>query len=515
MKPEWRPYAPLGLVLAILAAVAAAVIYILYREINLWVQISLGLIVVGLAFFALLDPNRVRVGLSGRQARYGSNALVLTLAFLGILIVVNYVVFQNSKRWDLTEDREFTLSKETIDILKNLPQPVTATAFFSSNVSSQRAQELLDQFRFNSDGKMTFQFIDPYQDAIAAEMAKITRDGTIVLSMGGNQEQVTSVTEQEMANALVRLMNPDQRKVYFLTGHGERSLQASGQEGLSQYVRLLEGKNYAVDSLNLLASPVIPEDAKVIVVAGPQKPLSSEEVELLRQFVDRGGALIVAQDPVIMTQFEDLPDPMADYLAETWGIILGNDFVIDQSSNRPTVAVGAKWGNHSIVTPLSGFAAIFPNARSVSAGEAPSGITLSVLVSTMNSAWGETDMEALKAQEQVAPDPGVDLVGSVPLAVAGENFQTGAKVVVFGDADFLVDGFFVQYANSDLAVNSVDWAAGKEDLISLTPKSSTARTILPPQKLTMNLLFLGVIVVLPGVPLILGIVVWVQRRRRL
>ena len=124
MKPELRRYAPVGLLVALLAIVAAAVFYILYREFNLQVKISLGIFILGLAAFAFLDPDRVRISFTGRQARYGSNALVLTLAFVGVLVVVNYLFYTNSKQWDLTQDKSFTLSTETLDALKGLKEPV-------------------------------------------------------------------------------------------------------------------------------------------------------------------------------------------------------------------------------------------------------------------------------------------------------------------------------------------------------------------------------------------------------
>ena len=130
MKPSWRRFAPLGLYLAGLAVLAAAGLFLVQREWNLPLQISLGLIVIGLAVFVLLDPQRTRQILTGRQARYGSNALVLSIAFIGILVVINYLVYNNSKRWDMTEDKRYTLAPETIATLAELKEPVKAMAFF-------------------------------------------------------------------------------------------------------------------------------------------------------------------------------------------------------------------------------------------------------------------------------------------------------------------------------------------------------------------------------------------------
>jgi ABC-type uncharacterized transport system involved in gliding motility auxiliary subunit len=268
-------------------------LYIVQREFNLYLQICLGLIIVGLALYALLDPERVRQLLTGRQARYGSNALVLSLAFVGIVVVLNYLVFQNSKRWDLTEDKQYTLAPETHDTLRNLKEPVLAQAFFTKRMSTDQAQVVLDQYKNNSNGKFNYMFIDPERNPVLAEQSNISRDGSIILTMGELKEPVTNVSEQEMTGALVRLLNPEQRTIYFLTGHGEYSPEDGGEKSYAQVKRTLESKNYSVKTLNLLATNQIPDDAKVVVVAGPQKPVSSAEVDLMSKYLEKGGALVV------------------------------------------------------------------------------------------------------------------------------------------------------------------------------------------------------------------------------
>jgi ABC-type uncharacterized transport system involved in gliding motility auxiliary subunit len=87
-------------------------------------------------------------------------------------------------------------------------------------------------------------------------------------------------------------------------------------------------------------------------------------------------------------------------------------------------------------------------------------------------------------------------------------------VVVFGDADFATDANFAQFGNGDILINSIDWAAGQEELISLTPKDTVQRVLVPPKQYTMGLILFGFVFLLPGAVLVSGIVVWVQRRKR-
>jgi ABC-type uncharacterized transport system involved in gliding motility auxiliary subunit len=150
----------------------------------------------------------------------------------------------------------------------------------------------------------------------------------------------------------------------------------------------------------------------------------------------------------------------------------------------------------------------------------PIGVVADELVLTSPQSWAETNLEALTAtgeeaeQMQIGPDEGEDIIGLVPLAVAADNYSSGARVVVFGDAEFASDSFFHQYGNGDFLINAIDWVSEQEELISLTPKDDIIRIMVSPQTYTMNLILLGSVFVLPGAALFSGVLVWIQRRRR-
>jgi ABC-type uncharacterized transport system involved in gliding motility auxiliary subunit len=513
--------ATLGLYLVAVGVLGAFVFYVVQGEWSLPVQASLGLAVIGVVLFITMDPGRARRALTGRQGRYGSNALVMTLAFVGILVVINFLVFQNPERWDLTENKQHTLAPETQETLDALPEPVTARAFFTQRTPSDQAQieqarDLLEDYQFASDGRFNYEFIDPDENLLAAQEANITRDDTIVLTMGESQEQVTFLTEREITAGLVRLMNPGDRVVYFLTGHGERDPEGVGDGSYSQVRTILETKNYSVQKLDLLANTAVPENASVVIIAGPIQPLSEDEVDRLAGYLSSGGAVIVMEEPIPVTDFGDSPDPLAAYLDQTWGIALGEDLIVDLSSNQPFVAVSSPnlYGDHLITQKLQGLFTLFPSSRSVVAGESPEGISPVELVNTAEQSWAERDLNSLESDEGATPDQDIDLLGPVPLAVLAENFQTDARLLVIGDSDFASNAFFSAYGNRDLIVNAVDWAAEQENLVNLTPRESTPRVLLPPTQYTMGLILLGSLILLPGSVILAGIWVWVRRRRR-
>jgi len=516
MNRDYRKFAPLGLVLAALAALAAGGLYIVFREFNLTVQILLGLAALGLALFVILDPDRIRRALTGRQARYGSNALVLSVAFIGLLVVANLLASENPKRWDLTEDKLFTLTDETVATLEQLPEPVTAVAFYTRSLDSTNAASLLERYAFVAGDKFTYSFVDPDADPIAAQTAGIARDGTVVLRMGEQSLQVTTVSEQELTSGLVSLMNPQASTVYFLTGHGEYSPDETGEQAFSSVKRLLESKNYAVSTLSLLTQTAVPEDASTIVIAGPQAPLTQAEVDLLSGFQAAGGGLVVLYEPQVDPASPmSADDPLAAYLTATWGVSLGADVVVDPTSNQPFAPYAASYGEHAITQQMNRMTAQFPTARSLTLSEVPSGAGQTPLVLTAAQAWAETNLSGLTTGSgEVQFDEGADTIGPVTLAAAAENFDSQARLVVFGDADFPSDANFLVYGNGDLFVNSVDWSAGLEELISLNPRTATERLIAAPQGATLNLILLGLVIIVPGIALAAGAWVFFQRRRR-
>lgn len=519
-----KSYAAIAVWVAGLGLAATLILWYIQGSFDLRVQIAGAVTIIALALFVYFDPDRARGLFSGRQARYGSNALVMFVAFLGILVVVNYLVFENAQdwgwRWDLTEDQERTLAPETIATLESLEAPVVVYAFFTFNHPSlQRAEDLLEDFTFYAAGNLVYEVIDPNENPVRVQEAGITVDGTVQFTFEGESVLVTSVNETEFTNAILSVLNPGAKGVYFISGHGEYSVDASGDQSLSTLKRELEASNYVAASLNLLVDPTIPEDAIALVIAGSLQPLTDPEVALIADFVAAGGALVVASEPPFLTDFGATPDPVAAYLAETWGIGLGTDLVVDlqaaQVFNSAFIAISASYGNQPITNDLlqRELATIFPLARSVVIDNAElENVTQTILVSTSPDSWAETNFESIN--DGTAGLDEDDLAGPVSLAVAAENSATGGRVVVFGDVDFMADSAFAQFGNGELMLNTVDWVTDQEDLITLTPRDITQRIIVPPTGNTIRLIQFGTVILLPGLVLLAGVVVWVLRRRR-
>ncbi len=530
MKNKNTParYAIIGLIIAIVACVATGLLALvkgtialqLYtpanpNTINIALEVSAGLLVLGLAAYAILNPEGTRRFLTGRQARYGSNTLIMSLAFAGIIIVANWLAFQNPKSWDLTQDKSHTLAPESIQTLAALPEKVTAIAFYSTQTPIDTAQQLLNNYKAASNGKFDFRFVDPNANPVLAHQYGITGDGKIVLTMGKASETASSATESDIDQALIRLISPETRVVYFLTGHGEPDINGTDNTAMSTARTTLENRSYTVKTLNLAATNSIPADAKAIVIAGPKNPLLPQEVTLLKQYVDKGGGLIVMEDPTVFTNFGTNADPLADYLKTDWGITLDNDVIIDQTSNQPLYAIASSYNTSSPITQNTTTITVMPGARSLTLAKTPpQNVTDTALIMTSQQAWGETDLEKIKNNQQISFDQATDIAGPLTLAASGENTTTTGHVVVFGNSVFATDQGFNSYANGDIFTSSVDWVAQEKNLVQITPHPTITRTFNVPSQLTFIIILLGSVIVIPGLVVVAGISTWLTRRRR-
>ena len=526
MKNDPRRYAFMGIVLSALAVVAfviitvvrglatAGVVQLPDLEVttrSMW--ICLGVFILGLALTAFLDPERTRKFLTGRQAQYGTNAFIMLAAFLGILFFLNILAYQNPKSWDLTESQNNTLAPETVSMLASLPQPVTVRAYYSVRTDPTEARKLLDNFKQLSAGKFTYSMIDPEGNPVAAQQDGVNRDATVVLAMGDHKEQVNLPDEQSVDAAIIRLINPQKRVVYFMIGHGEADIEQADDASYSLVKTALQNKNYTVNTLNLGNTGKVPADANVVVIPGPQTPISVDEARSLQAYLDQGGAVIAMQNPRALTKMNTAPDPLADLIA-AWGISEQNDILYDPNANPPLLVYGdpLNYGQHPITERMRGLNSRFFTAQSLLLGTAPQGISLTPLAQTYSNAWGETDFASIQ-NNQVAFDPTKDLPGPLVIAAAAENSLTKGRLVVFGDSEFVSNAIY-KLGYGDMFVNAVDWSTQQENLISLTPKNNAARSYNPPGTLGLIGIILVSICILPLLIIGGGLATWFSRRKR-
>lgn len=469
-----------------------------------------------LIFHLVFHHRELREGWRLRSAQYGANTLATVVVFLAILGLVNFLGSRHHKRFDLTSNKVFSISEQTVKVLKNLTTDMKVDYFDQSE--SQAVKDLIREYQAQT-AHIKYEFLDAQRNLAQARQFNVRTVPTLVVLSGTNPDQrqlVTSPAEEELTNAIVKLTHRKQRIIYFTQGHGEALIEGTNGQGFSMGKKGLEDQGYEVKPINLTQSKTIPEDCSVLVIAGPKYSLLAPEVDAIDQYVDAGGKILVLADPDT--------DPGLSKEFEKWKIQLDKDAVVDASGigqllgMGPAAPIVTDYENQPIVSDFGQTMTIFPLARSVRVAGTKSDFSASVLFKTSRNSWGETNLN----ERPLKFDKGVDLDGPLSLAVVSTKpvFATNnkparskeARVEVIGNSRFASNEFFRLQRNGDLFLNSVSWLAEDEDLVSIRPKNAENRSV-ELSASSGQLLFWFIIIVLPASALLTGAMVWMQRRK--
>jgi ABC-type uncharacterized transport system involved in gliding motility auxiliary subunit len=521
MRRSAALYGILGLVLLSFGLVD----YFISSGFRLFVWVNL----VGGIFAIVLWITSSRSELSsittGRSARYGANAVVYSVAFIGLLIAVNYISSLHHTRLDLTSEKVYSLSSQSINIVKNLQKPLKFYGFFQGGENAA-ARELYETYAYYSP-KLTYELVDPDKHPELAERFKVSVMGTTHLQYGGADSSegtnITDLTEESLTNAIIRATSSTKKVIEFLDGHGEADPDdADTQTGYGTIKKDLEGEGYEVRKLELAQLEKVPDDANLVVVAGPIKPLGQHESDALNDYLKHGGRMIAMYRP----QRPDNPideDAMVK-LAADWGVVVGNDIVVDQVVRLfegPALGLNPivqSYEEHPITKDFKE-RTVFPMTRSLTAEpNLKPGLAVAPIAKTSDTSWAEVDLDTLFRQQK-AELTAKDTRGpiTVVMAVQGNLEQLGyaksgdAKMVVYGSTDFADNQNAGTFFNRDFFINSADWLTGEENSISIRPRSIRASRF----RLTtaqFSIVFAFAVLLLPEMLLIAGIVVWWERR---
>jgi ABC-type uncharacterized transport system involved in gliding motility auxiliary subunit len=407
-----------------------------------------------------------------------------------------------------------------------LPNPIKIRAYFSpENTTWETTRVLLEKYIAGSGGKISYEKIDPNSQPILAKQDGVTKDAVLILALQSQTQLVSNPAEAEITTAILRLLNPGEHSVLFLTGHGEATIDGSADTDISNIVASLKNKSYTVDTLDLTQQKTVPDGTQVLVIAGPKQPLQDFELTAIQDFLKKGGGLILMQNPYFLTQMDPSKDLLAGYLQKEFGIGFQNDIIIDTAVQNVMSPFSHSYGSHAITARIApSLNSVFPTAISLTFSQ-PEGKNLQqtalvTLDALNNQVWGENNISEVGNVNVIAHsttakyDKDADFASPLNIAVSVEDVSTKSRVIVFGDEDFAENIYVKNGANSDLLLNTIDWAAYQENLIALTPKDTSFRFIsLPTGAWVTNAILLAATLLLPGSFLVLGGLVWYNRRK--
>ena len=471
------------------------------------------------------------------------------LLVFGILVLLNIIGLRFFKRFDLTSGNIYTLSPASKDLVKSLDDKFTVKAYFTSDLPPEYAnnrrdlRDLLDEYRAYANGNFQYEFIDPgkkedlEQEAqrygIPPVQVQVLKDDKLqiekaymglVFLHGDKQERVPVIQstlnmEYEVSSAVKKMTSKELKKIGFLTGQGEPTLQQMGR------LQEILAKQYQVTPVDLTGGKPIPSDVAVLVIAAPAQAFKNWEKFLIDQYLMRGGKIAFLINKVsasLQNQYGQALNVNLDNLLEAYGVRINTDLVRDISCAYVNVQQQAGYmiiqnqipfyylprasdfdKRSPVVKDLCSVVFFFVSSIDTSLIRSK-GLTPQVLVRSSNKSGRQENAFVIspnmQATKEMFSETGIPLVVSVegafpsafgnkPIGVdtsfkgsldSANRLVTGkvSKIIVVGDGDFVQDQF--SGGNRDnfiLAGNFIDWLADDIGLAAIRSRESGVKPL--------------------------------------
>lgn len=453
-----------------------------------------------------------RAGRSWTQLALQTGLLVVGLGLL------QTAAERTNRRFDLTPGRTMSLSEPTKKLLAEVDAPLRITVFFRRGTREQYV-EMLEAFR-TQNPHVEFELLDLDRFPERGRSMGVVQYGRAVVAYRDRTAVVLAAPEEQLAGGILRVLRGRARRLLFTSGHGERAPGAA-PESYGRLASALATENYAPEGLNLLDGPV-PDDADLVVVAGPKHDFLPPELDALAAYLKRGGGVLMLLDP------GPLPN-VAQFLASL-GVTLGDDFIVDHerkvlnTEGLAAVVELFKRGNpvtDAATNPIES-GVVLPSARSVDVTREVAGVRAETVARTSPTAWAMTDPARARRGEEPSKALG-DAPGAAPVMAVveiggGSGEARSGRLVVVGDADFASDAYLDLLGNRDLALNAIAWLAEEEALAGARTKR-VPEIIRPLSPLVLRetdarAIFLFTVVALPAVVFAGGAGFVLARRRK-
>lgn len=476
----------------------------------------LGLGALWVLTYLYLNFNELKSASRRKAFLYGSSMVFTILLFFIFMIFIN-ILSNYAYSWvDLTSEKIFSLSPKTIKVLqefekKHPDEEIKVYAFFKDGTPEwTEMKDLLEKYRYYSK-RVKYEFIDPEKNPAMAQKYDIKAFNTTVVMWRDNKNRITERTEEALTNAIIKVTREEKKKVCFLTGHGEKSISDFGERGYSKAKGEIESQGLEVEEMNLFEKGKVPEECSVLVVAGPEKKLVPQEIDAIKEYFEGGGAVMVMVDPLVDTGIQNM---LKEYGVEVdiKGVVV--DPLSRLFGGHFTMPVITSYEEHPITKGFN-YAAIFPLSSMLKKGKAPEGYTVNPLAKTSPKSWFERNLNS----REVEFNEGEDEKGPITLAMVvekekkenEEKEKEGGKMVVFSDSDFATNSFYEFSGNGDLFLNSINYLAQEEDIVSISPRKRESSE-LNLSASAGKLLFYITSIFIPLAAIITGISIWSYRR---
>ncbi len=500
------------------------------------VYVAWGLAAAIIGLWVFLDLKGFKSLLGRKGAKYGTSSSIVLL--LGIAIIVGIAVLTSrprfDKSFDVTKDKMNTLSDQSVKMIENLNKQkaeVKGTAYFLDDAEERKFRDMLDLY-LKRNAKIDLEYVNLKKDPTRAMADKITSGNTVILKLGTQENRLSTFTEEKITNALLKLLKSKTRKIYFTTGHGEGQIKGQEATGYQAVVTEFENNKYDVAELSLLQQTKVPDDADLVIVAGPKYDLKPEEAKYLEDYLLRGGAVLAMVDAMVGA--ETLRASL-----QKFGVKLNDDLLILSPNDPRAQLIGQ---NNAIVTDFdsmspitkdfskqSQVALLMPNSRSLTeVTDNPNKMKISMVAKTANiivkvkNVKSPKDLQGGIGKDRIesgTPFPVIAVangkLAKAPAEKPAEGSESSGKetrMVVTGSSSFATNQGAAAGENRDMVVNIINYLLQDDDFISIRAKDPTKTTLNMAQgSASLNLGLISFIY--PFMFLVAGIIYWVRRRQ--
>ncbi|NOR69359.1 MAG: ABC transporter [Methylomarinum sp.] len=431
---------------------------------------------------------------------------IITFIILSLLIAMAWLSHTYTAQIDLTSNASNTLSEASQKVLSTLPDPISITAYIKQPTLQKQVTQLVDQYR-RFKQTIELDFVDPTSVPEKARELNIGPQGAIIVGYQGRTEKITFLDESTLSNALLQLANTNKRWVTFLSGHGERSPAGKANFDWGLFGNELAEHKIKAQTINLAQLSTIPDNSSLLVLASPAVPLLEAEINIITDYIDQGGNLLLLTGP---------GHPHLTIIEEQLGIHKFPGTIVDSSSglygiDDPTFVLVSEYSRHPITRNFSSIS-VFPIAAALESDEESDFNTEAILTSVLRS-WTETGEISGKVRFDTDTE---EREGPLTLAYALTRDFTDKKqqrIIVIGDGDFLSNAFLGNVGNSELGFRLINWLTHDDQFIEIPTKIAPGKTL---QLTTTSIAIIGSWFLL-GLPLLLiitGFMIWRRRRRR-
>ncbi len=432
-------------------------------------------------------PQRPRDVAARGRTRLFFKALSSTFLLAIALVGANTLAARRHVTFDLTANRLNSLSDQTLKTLAKLPAGVRFTYFYGSPQSDPAISSLLAAYARASD-KVRFELVSALREP--SRVPPGFNGAPIVVARldkaGAPPQEISVPDEQNVTSALLKLLDPRARSLYFLQGHGEIAPPL-----LREWQIALEAQNYSLKTLSLQTKTArIPADCAALLILAPQVDLAAGEAKILGDYAAKRGRLMILLAPL------RAPLPRFAALVKTFGLTLSQGFVSDAAYRNPQWPVGilGETSRHPILRGVSADC-VFPGSAPLQAAPVAPGLVPLFLSSEQS--------QALSASGQ--------LLARGPFVLAAASQRGPTRAVVGASATMAIGQGLSLFGNKSLLLSSLNWVVGNDLLVSIPAKAPGQNTLQMPD-VTARFAALLCVAVLPLLSLGIGALVWWARR---